>query len=243
MSENNDTPQMIVVDIPSEFADAGFLASVRTEDGKLDVAKALKKMQNQESALGKRALPTKDSTDEEIDEFIAKLRGNFGDEDLSSLFENVPSAKALKTALKDAGVLPKQAKKIIAAYQQDMEQQYDPDEFQAELLKVCGTQERIDAAKRVLKKEEWEDIQKVRNKEAVGRIKLAADLGERFAVGEKGIGAGTPSDGVRDFSKKGMCPEYVAEMKEAAARGASQKEKDAIMSKYGYNHEKGGWDI
>nr|DAO76769.1 MAG TPA: hypothetical protein [Microviridae sp.] len=242
MSENNDTPQMIVVDIPSEFADAGFLASVRTEDGKLDVAKALKKMQNQESALGKRALPNKDSSDAEIDEFIEKMKGNFSDVDLDSLFADATSVKELKTALKDAGVLPKQAAKIVAAYKKDLNQQYDENEFE-KMVNDALNKEDLAMAKRTLSDGEWEEIFKTRNKEAVGRLCLAANLGKRFNITEKGIGAGAPSNGVRDFSKKGMCPEYVAEMKEAAARGATQKEKDAIMSKYGYNHELGGWDI
>lgn len=241
MAEENGTgtPELNLIDIPSEYADAGFLASVRTDDGKLDVNKALKKLQNQESILGKRALPTKDSADADIDEFIEKMKAGNPIDD--SIFDGIDSVKELKTVLKNAGVLPKQAKQILEAYKKDMNQQYSEDEF-TQMLNENLTQEEVALAKKVMTEELWNDTMASRNKEAIGRLKLIAQVGKKYGAEEKGIGAGTPSNAVPS-TKKGMCSEYVNEMMEAAARGATQKEKDAIMSKYGYNHELGGWDI
>lgn len=231
----SDTPEMIVVDIPPEFADAGFLASVKTEDGKLDVNKALNKMKNQESALGKRALPTKDSSDSEINEFLEKMRTNTADVEYDT-----GDAKALKTALKAAGLLPKQADAIIAAYKTDLQGQYDEDAFKT-LVNESLSKEDLEIAKKQLTQEEWDELFATRNKEAVGRLRLAAVLGKRYGAEEKGIGAGTPTGGM-PATKKGMCPEYLNEMKTARSRNASQAELDAIMTKYGWNHATSSWD-
>lgn len=239
MDEN--TPQMVLVDIPAEFADAGFIAGIKTEDGKLDLNKALKKMQNQESALGKRALPTSDSSDTEQDEFIVKMRENTKGANFDELFDNSVSADALKAALKEAGVLPKQARQIVAAYKKDLVQQYDEEAFK-KMVAESLTKEELETAKKALSSDEWDAIFNNSNKESLGRLKLAASLGKRIVGEEKGIGSGTPSGGTGNFEKKGMCPEYMNEMKAARGRNASQSELDAIMTKYGWNHQTSSWD-
>lgn len=236
MTEENKTPEMVVVDIPSEYADKGFLSSVKTEDGKIDVMKLLKKTENQESALGKRALPTKDSSEEEIADFIQKMKTNFAEADYDSLFENVSDVKELKSVLKESGLTTNQAKSVVEAYKKDMEQSYSADEFAAEIAKITN----IDKAKAVMTEEDWNTAMELKNKDSLKLIKAMAGVGERYAVKETTVGAGEPS-GNKDFGKMGMCPEYVAEMKEARSSGASQAEMDKIMTKYGYDHSIGAF--
>lgn len=241
MNEENGgtaTPQMVLVDIPTEYADAGALANVRTEDGKLDVAKLCKKVVNQESLLGKRAHPTKDSPDNEVDEYMTAMsKDNPLDE---TAFDGIDSAKALKETLRNAGLLTKQVKMILDAYKTDLNQQYSEAEF-TQMLNDNLTREEVEIAKKVMSENAWNDTMASRNKEAITRLKMIAEVGKAYNVGEKGIGAGTMS--AMPQQKKGMCQEYVNEMMEAARRNASAKEKDAIMSKYGYNHQTGEWDL
>lgn len=237
-----DTPEMVVVDIPAEYAEAGFLSSCKTEDGKLDINKALKKMQNQESILGKRALPNKDSTEAEIDEHIAKIKEAFADINIDPMFDGIEDADDLKQVLKDSGLLPKQIKNITEAWKTAKAKDMSQEKYDEYCKQIGLTEEDKKLAKSVMTDEMWEETNKYKSKEAAGILKIVSQQAKKYNITEKSIGAGTPS-GTPDFQKKGYCPEYHKEMMDAAARGASQKEKDAIMSKYGYNHEKGGWDL
>lgn len=238
----NDTPELVVVDIPSEYAEAGFLSSCKTEDGKLDINKALKKMQNQESILGKRALPNKDSTDAEIDEFISKMNEATKDANIDPLFEGVEDADDMKKVLKENGLLPKQIKNIVEAWKAAKAKDMSQEKYDEYCKSIGLTEEEKQLAKSVMTDEMWNETNKYKSKEAAGILKIVAQQAKKYNITEKSIGAGTTS-GTPDIQKKGFCPEYHKEMMDAAARGASQKEKDAIMSKYGYNHEKGGWDL
>lgn len=236
-----NTPELVVVDIPTEYAEAGFLSSCKTEDGKLDINKALKKMQNQESILGKRALPNKDSTESEIDEHIAKMCEAFKDADLESLMEGIDEDD-LKKTLRANGLLPKQVKSIADAWKAAKAKDMSQEKYDEYCKQIGLTEEEKQLAKSVMTDEMWAETNKYKSKEAAGILKIVAQQAKKYNITEKSIGAGTTS-GTPDFQKKGFCAEYHQEMKAAAARGASQKEKDAIMSKYGYNHEKGGWDL
>lgn len=234
--------EIIAVEIPSEYADAGFLASVKTEDGKLDLRKTMKKLQGQESLLGKRALPTKDSGEAEQEELMKKLSANFADsDDIAQISDTVKNAKELQKVLKEAGIMPVQAKKIVAAYMKDKNEEMSEEDFERRCKEEGLTDEKLKFLESTLSKENLADIKGIKNESAVKELKLLSDVLSKYNVQEKGIGAGVSS--VPHRQPKGFCPEYYQEMKEAQARGASRKEKDAIMSKYGFNHETDQWDI
>lgn len=219
------------IEIPAEYADKGFLASVKTEDGKISVTKLLKKVENQESLLGKRALPTRDSTETELDDFISKMSGNFHEEDYNEVLSGLDtiSAAELKSALKASGVAPRQAKRIVEAHNKLVDKKYSADEFVKLVTDNVKTQERLDLAKKVLG-DEYETIKKMSNEDAVRLIVAAANIGEKYNVKEGTTGAGIQT--TNPPQETGFCQGYVDEMREIAKRGGTQAEKDECMKRW-----------
>lgn len=222
----------ITLEIPEDFKDKGFLKATMTDDGKISLNKLLKKVENQESILGKRALPTRDSSEEEINEFINKMSSGFNEDDFNPVLEGLDTASAseLKKACKEAGMTPQQTKKFVEAHKKLVDKKYSKEEFQKLLADKIKTDERLNLAKMAMGDEEWEAVMKSQNDDAIRVIVAAANLGEKYNVKESTTGAGTqPSTKVEET---GFCQGYVDEMRAIAARGGSQAEKDACMKKW-----------
>lgn len=220
MSDNN-------IVLPEELKDKPWVKSILDESGNVDPAKVFSKLDGQESLLGKRHLPGKDSTDEDWKKFASEMTKDYADQDYENALDGLETKKEMIETLKSQGLTPKQAKKIAEAAIKERDtvvaKKYDENTFK-EKVRESLTEEEFKKAEKVLKKVNlWDKTVAASNDEALGNIIVAGKLGVAYDVDDVpdidgGNGSQTTGNG------KGYCQGYVDRIYELEAAGKSHAE-------------------
>lgn len=190
---------MSEIELPAEYQEKGWKGSILDENGKIDIAKTLKKLDNQESLLGKRHIPGKDASDEEWREFASKMTADYSEADYEPVLNGLETKSEAIAKLKASGLTPKQAKAVaeiaMAEKVKSVEKKYSVEDFQAALLEKLPNEKDRAKAKAVLSKVGlWESTVEAANDEALRNIIAAAKIGVAYDVDVvAGKTAGEPS--------------------------------------------------
>lgn len=207
MNENN-TPLVL----PEELKDKPWVSSILDESGHVDPNKVFKKLDGQESLLGKKVLPGKDASDEDWKKFAEDITKDYQDSDYDVVLSGFENKSELIAKYKAAGMTPRQAQIAAETALKEREaataKKYDADTFQAEILKALPDEKERAKAKSVLQKAGlWEKTQNAANEEALGIIVAAAKIGVAYDVDDvPGKDGGSPV--TVQGNGKGVCQEY-----------------------------------
>lgn len=208
MNENNAS-----LVLPEELKDKPWVSSILNEAGQVDPGKVFKKLDGQESLLGKKALPGKNATDEEWKKFAEEMTKDYQDDDYDVVLSGLENKTELIAKYKAAGMTPAQAKIAAETALKEREaasaKRFDADAFQTEVLKALPNEKERAKAKAVLQKAGlWEKTQEAANEEALGIIVAAAKIGVAYDVDDMpGKDGGSPV--TVQGNGKGVCQEYV----------------------------------
>ena len=229
MEENNDVK---VLEIPEEYKDRAWASQLKSMD---DV---FRKIDNQDKYISKGQLPHKDSSSEDIENFVNKMKKYSAGVDYTDL---VGEDAELAKALKDEGVPKFQAKAVVDLIKSRESKNYSEEEF-AKLLdeKFKGRGEDLAKAKEVLKEvgqEKTTALLSKRNDVVADVFDIIAEIGKKYNVsGESAVAklSENKSTGAETV-KSGINSDYYKEMQEKYYNNpqATEETKRAIMRRYG----------
>lgn len=231
MESENNAPETTFV-VPDEYKDRAWASQLKSMD---DV---FRKIDNQEKYISKGQLPHKDSSSEDIENFVSKMKKYSADVDYTDL---VGEDAELAKALKDEGVPKFQAKSVVNLIKSRESKNYSEEEF-AKLLddKFKGRGEDLAKAKAVLKEvgeEKTNALLSKRNDVVADVMDIIAEIGKKYEVqGESAVAKLSENKATGAESvNKGINAEYFREMQEKYYNNpqAGEETKRAIMRKYG----------
>lgn len=201
------------IPLPEDFKDKEWAKAIVDEEGNIDLTKTLNKLSGQESLLGKRHIPGKNATDEELREFNKKRIEDYEDSEYEGVLSGLETKSEAIAKLKEAGYTPKQAKVLaeINALEKSktIEKRYDAETFQSELLKTIPNEKDRAKGKAVLMKAGlWDSTVEASNDEAIRNIVAASKIGVAYDVDDVPGKTGGESNLVQS-NGKGYGQEYV----------------------------------
>lgn len=174
--------------LPDEMKEKGWAKSILDENGNVDIAKVYSKLDGQESLLGKRHLPGKDSTDDEWQEFANKMTQGYADSDYDSVLDGLETKAEMVTALKKEGLTPKQAKAVADLYRAEkakaVDKSFDKDTFQSEIRKQLNEEQYNQAVEMLKASGVWERIEASPNQAALDTIVAIGKVAKDYAIKE-----------------------------------------------------------
>lgn len=229
---NNGTPQFV---IPDEYKDKAWASQMHSIDD------MCKKIDNQERYISKGQLPHRDSSESDIEEFTKKMQKYTADLDYSDLTgQDADLAKALK----DSGVPKFQAKAVVDLIKGREAKNYGEEEFDKILHERFknrdGDLEQARALLKELGSEKSAKILSKRNDDIADVMEVLAEVGKKYAANTtsamgKLTDSGNGSVGSQASQPKGICTEYLQELREKYYDNphADEDVKRSIMRKYG----------
>lgn len=221
----NDENKII---LPEEMKEKGWAKSIQDENGNVDMAKVFSKLDGQESLLGKRHLPGKDSTDEEWQKFAEQMVQGYQDTDYDSVLDGLETKAEMVAALKKEGLTPKQAKTIADLYKSEkektVEKKYNTETFQAEIRKELNEEQYNKAVAMLKKTGMWERIESSANQAAIDTIVSLGKVAGDYDIQDKPGHVGGDSQQTQGNGKGANNQEYYNRFYELMEQGKSHEE-------------------
>jgi hypothetical protein len=164
------------LNIPEEYKTKSWANQLKSID---DV---FKKIDNQEKYISKGQLPHKDSSEEDINTFVQKMKNYTSTLDYSDITKD----ESLATTLKENGVPKFQAKSIVELLSSREQKQYSEEEFESLIKeKFKGREDDLLKAKSVLKElgeEKSNQLLSRKNEDAVEIMDILSDIGKKYGI-------------------------------------------------------------
>lgn len=175
--------------LPDEYKEKGWAKSILNDAGDVDMSKVFSKIDGQESLLGKKQIPGKNSTDEEWAKFNAQITADYEDGEYDAVLDGLETKADMVKALKGQGLTPKQAAKVAELYKAEKaktaEKIYNEEEFKS-AIRESMDEKTYDKVKAHLEEiGQWEDVKKMSNAAAIKILKSNAALIKKYGVEDK----------------------------------------------------------